>query len=623
MKKRKYTYYVADFETTVYEQQQETEVWASAIVKIGSEDVKIQTSIDDFFKYLYTLKGNIVVYFHNLKFDGSFILNYLNGCGYSQAYTDILDLDTCKRIKDKEMREKTFNYIISDKNIWYSITLKQNNRIIEFRDSLKLLPFSVDKICKDFETKHKKTSIEYEGERFAGSIISDKEKEYIKNDVLVIKEALEFFFTENEEKLTIGSCCLSEYRKSFHYLKYKELFPDLTKNKIDTGQTEDEFVRKSYKGAWCHTNKKFKGKIIANIFVYDSNSLYSYVMHSSSGNRYPVGQGFYCKSLPEYAKSKYYYYFIHFKCTFKIKDGFLPFIQIKDNLNYNSREHLETSDIYFNGKYYNNHLNLDGDIEKTIVEFTMTETDYKLFNDFYDVENLEIIDYIVYKTKVGIFDNYIDYYYEKKRTSSGAKRQLAKLKLNNLYGKMATGTNSSFRICQTIDGINKFYTVTRTGEKMPGYIPIGSAITSYARDYTIRSAQINKENFIYADTDSLHVIGKVKGIQVHDSDLGAWKCEGHFERGKYLRAKTYVDYGEGKYKITCAGMGKRCKELLQKSFGMDIDIEDIKEYEKEFIEKKRTLDDFKVGLQVPSKLQMHNIKGGIVLTPTTFEIKDI
>ena len=47
MQKRKYKYLVGDFETTVFENQEYTEVWASAVVEMFSEDVKIFHSISD------------------------------------------------------------------------------------------------------------------------------------------------------------------------------------------------------------------------------------------------------------------------------------------------------------------------------------------------------------------------------------------------------------------------------------------------------------------------------------------------------------------------------------------------------------------------------------------------
>lgn len=47
-KKRKSTMYMANFETTVYDGQTSTEVWAAVLVKIGTEAVVIYHSIDDF-----------------------------------------------------------------------------------------------------------------------------------------------------------------------------------------------------------------------------------------------------------------------------------------------------------------------------------------------------------------------------------------------------------------------------------------------------------------------------------------------------------------------------------------------------------------------------------------------
>lgn len=45
---RNYTYFVCDFETTVFKGQQYTEVWAGAIVELYKTDVVIKNSISDF-----------------------------------------------------------------------------------------------------------------------------------------------------------------------------------------------------------------------------------------------------------------------------------------------------------------------------------------------------------------------------------------------------------------------------------------------------------------------------------------------------------------------------------------------------------------------------------------------
>ena len=67
----------ADFETTVYDGQTKTEVWAAAIVELFTEDVEIFNSIDKLFNYILSIKSNTIVYFHNIKFDGEFWIHYL------------------------------------------------------------------------------------------------------------------------------------------------------------------------------------------------------------------------------------------------------------------------------------------------------------------------------------------------------------------------------------------------------------------------------------------------------------------------------------------------------------------------------------------------------------------
>ncbi|MBQ5686557.1 MAG: hypothetical protein IIV23_02550, partial [Ruminococcus sp.] len=63
MKTRKARVFVGDFETTVYDGQEYTEVWASACVEVGSEDVSVFSSIDEQFDYFISLACNLIVYY--------------------------------------------------------------------------------------------------------------------------------------------------------------------------------------------------------------------------------------------------------------------------------------------------------------------------------------------------------------------------------------------------------------------------------------------------------------------------------------------------------------------------------------------------------------------------------
>ena len=649
MKIKKFRTFVGDFETTVYEGQKHTEVWASAIVELYSEDVKIFKSIDETFEYLSVMKDNVIVYYHNLKFDGSFWLSYLLvDRNFKQAYNK-----TGERINDvewqqeKEMKNNTFKYSISDKGQFYTIIIKVNNKFIEIRDSLKLLPFSVKKIGKSFETKHKKLDMEYTGFRYSGCEITLEEQEYIKNDVLVVKEALEIMYNEGHNKLTIGSCCLEEYKKLIGKDDYSMYFPNLTEIELDKDTygsfNAEEYIRKSYRGGWCYVVKGKENKIYENGVTADVNSLYPSVMSSESGNRYPVGKPYFWKGnyIDEEALKTNRYFFIRIKTRFYIKKNKLPFIQVKGNLLYNGREMLETSDIYDaeTDTYCKEILDFNGNLVSTRVELTLTMTDYYLLKEHYDLVDFEILDGVWFYTEIGIFDRYIEKYKKIKTVSTGAKRELAKLFLNNLYGKMATSTDSSFKVAYVKEDKSIGFLPVLANDKKPVYIPIGSAITSYARNFTIRTAQknyygVDKRGFIYADTDSIHCdldVSELKDVPVHDSAFCHWKLEALWDKGIFVRAKTYIEHVthenlkpvEPYNNIKCAGMPQKCKDLLNLSLEgyTEEEYEALKDVEKKFVKTKRTFKDFKRGLIVPSKLRPKRINGGIILCDTTYEMR--
>lgn len=662
MKQREYRYFMGDFETTVYKGQVNTEVWASALVELFSDKVTILHSIAETFDYLVSLNCNVVVYYHNLKFDGAFWLSYLLvDKKFTQAYDKIGDKETDVKWKQQfKMFNNTFKYSISDRGMWYSIVVKVKNHFIEIRDSLKLLPFSVKRIGESFGTKHKKLDMEYTGFRYAGCEITKEEQEYIANDVLVVKEALEIMFKQGHNKLTIGSCCLEEYKKICRssleiQLDYAEMFPNLYDFKIDKQEHKydnaGDWLRKSYRGGWCYLVKGKENKIKTNGTTADVNSLYPSMMSSKSGNKYPIGLPKFWTGnfIPEEALKENMYYFVRIKTRFYIKDNYLPFIQVKGDLKYKGTESLETSDVYNheNDDYFPYYIDKNGNIQQAKVELTLTMTDYQLIKEHYELVDFEIIDGCYFYSMVGIFDEYINKYAKIKKESKGALRELAKLFLNNLYGKMASSTDSSFKIAYVKDDKSIGFMQVVENEKKPGYIAIGSAITSYSRNFTIRAAQknyygANKRGFIYADTDSIHcdlLPQEIKGIEVDDKEFCCWKLESCWDKAIFTRQKTYIEHvthenliplEESKQynNIKCAGMPKKCKDLFELSMQGTADVdENWSDDEKEFLFDEdnkpivRDYSDFKVGLKVPDKLRPIRIRGGVLLVNTTYEMR--
>lgn len=644
MKIKKFRYFVGDFETTVYQNQEFTEVWASALVELNTEDVIIHHSIEETFNYLFSLlkNENICVYYHNLKFDGNFILDYLlNNPKFKQATNNYDNIFELEFLPTNEMKNNTFKYSISDMGQWYTIIIKVSNHILEIRDSLKLLPFSVKRIGKSFNTSHKKLDMEYEGFRYAGCEITEDEQKYIANDVLVVKEALEIMFSEGHNKLTIGSCCLAEFKKIYGANNFKEYFPNLKdiliEETIYNAPNADKYIRKSYKGGWCYLVKGKENQVYKNGITLDVNSLYPSVMSLESGNKFPIGEPTFWSGdyIPDEALSPNKYYFIRVKTCFEIKPYYLPFIQIKGNLLYSPNECLTSSDVVWNDRRYK-YIEKNGIVEDTSVILTLTCTDWQLMQEHYNLYNTVILDGCYFEARVGIFEDYIFKYKRIKMTSKNARRELAKLYLNNLYGKLATSDNSSFKYAYLNDeGILSFMTIPQHN-KNTIYIACGSAITSYARNFTIRTAQknyygCNKSGFIYADTDSIHAdipIDKVKGVELSDTEFCKWKLESQWDEGIFIRQKTYMEHvthdGEEEiepyYNVKCAGMPDRCKNLFISAM-TGVPIETKNKEEEDFINTPLTMDDFKEGLIIPSKLLPKRIKGGVVLVDTTYEIR--
>lgn len=618
-RKKNVAYWACDFETTVWtddmikkagHEQDTTEVWAAADVALydKSETVTITHSIRDFLNRFLRMKGNNVLFFHNLSFDGSFIIDFLLREGYTHV--------TCK---DTDMHTREFKTSISQMGQWYYIKIKWNHTLLEIRNSLKLMPSSLANIGKSFGTKHQKLTMEYTGDRAAYCEISEEEQEYIKNDVLALKEALEMMFDAGHNKLTIGSCCLSEFKSGYTRQDYNITFPDLREEPLHYDFCGFfnmwDYVHKSYFGGWCYVNPRYAHRTITYGKVYDVNSLYSSMMHSISGNYYPYGKGQYCKGKPpdRLDDTLDIYYFVRVRCRFSLKDGCFPWLHIRGDAHYKGNENLYTSDIRYKGKYYRYYYDDNGNICDTEHEFVFTKTDWILFRETYNTYDLEVLDYVWFYARPAMFDDYIDRYAEQKKTSKGFKRQLAKLFLNNLYGKFAMSDDSSWKEPYLGDDGVVHFILHEEHEKKVGYIPVGSAITSYARNFTIRHAMANYDRFCYADTDSIHLQGlePAEMVIVDPVEFCCWKNECDFDFAYYERQKTYAEHV-----IAEDGVELDKPYLNLKASGM------TRTAKEEFINRGLPVSALRDDLELEdANLKGIRIRGGILLKNKTFKLR--
>lgn len=536
--------------------------------------------IDSFINYCSLINESSSFYFHNLKFDGEFIIHHLLTHGFVH-------------VNEKKLGVNQFSTIISDLNVFYCIKVKfKEEVIISFFDSLKLLNFSVEEVAKAFNLSIKKLEIDYKAKREKGHKITDEEKEYLKHDVMIMSLALEKMFEMKITRMTIASNAMNFFKDTISKKRFEEWFkPPLY----------DKDLRQAYKGGFTYLNEIYRGKEVKEGIVLDVNSLYPSVMYYSP---MPYGEGIYFDG--KYVPDKLYNLYIqNITCQFRIKKDMIPTIQIKNNLSFVPTEYLSSS----NGESIN---------------LTLTNVDLKLFLEHYDIYDVSYNWGWKYKSSTKIFKSYIDYWNELKvkATKEGNKplRTIAKLMLNSLYGKFAASPEGRSKIPYLDNNIVK-YKLSELEERTAYYLPISIFITSWARDKTIRSAQAVYHRFIYADTDSLHLEGTdiPENLLISDTELGKWKIESTFKRGKYLRQKCYIEdvvtpvdeiekfkkenpeclhlvSKDSIINIVCAGMPKGCY-------------------------KNVTWENFDYGSVFDGKLGVKHTDGGIVLVDTTFTIK--
>lgn len=607
--------YTADFETTT---KAPAEVWAWGICNIENPKLWYYgEEIRTFFDCCEKLE-NPTLFFHNLKFDGSFILNFLLKRGFKW------------RAAREDCGGHDFTTLITGDGLFYIIEVyfqrenKRKPRKVIFYDSLKLINFPVREVAKAFDLPILKGEIDYNRHNEKCEVTA-KEKAYLKNDVQIMALALKKMFAEGFDKITIGACSLSDYKKFVGKENFERLFPRLD------SETDSE-IRASYKGGFTFANPERQGEEIGAGIVLDVNSLYPYVMHSK-----PLPYGIPVKFIGEYpANEKYPLYVQTLKCMFELKKGYLPTIQIKHSKFFNQTEYLKSS------------KNAEGVHE--LVTLTLTSIDLELFLKHYDVFNIEYISGYMFKSSEKLFAEWVEKWTAKKieATKAGNKglRTIAKLILNSLYGKFGTNPKGSkkFPFLNPINETLSFKLIryplcdeegrplldengneqtTSIEMRESLYIPVATFVTSWARYVTITTSQkiheeskakTGKSRYLYSDTDSIHLEGfdLPEGVFVDDTILGAWKKESVFERAKFIQAKRYVEeefilnkgrimkngYGDTitELKITCAGLPKSSHKYV-------------------------TWENFRIGASYAGKLIPKQVSGGIVLEEILFTLK--
>lgn len=561
--------WVADFETIT---RAPTRVWGWGACEVGDEETREKTYIDgetleDFLLWCTDKKK---VFFHNQKFDGTFIIYWLLTHGWRES---------------KSRKPKTFDLLMSAGGQVYSMKLYfSKGKSVTFIDSFKKFRMSVDRLARTFGMETLKGSIDYTLDRPEGHELTEEEKAYIHNDVVIVAAALHTQFSQGLKKLTIGSDALEHYKSITP--NFNNLFPSLD-------LAIDADLRRAYKGGWvyCNPDRQYPKPDVGHGYSLDVNSLFPSVMYYK---QMPYGQPIFYEG--EYQQNPDYpLYIAHIEADFTLKPDHVPTVQIKGNLRFAETEYIRDSNGF--------------------VELTMTSVDLELMFKHYVVHEIHYNYGYMFQASTDLFKSYIDYWMEIKRTSKGGKRELAKLMLNNLYGKFGTNPDKTTRTAILENGVVRYkVNPTEMGQAM--YLPVAAFTTAWARFVTISAAQSLYHYFCYSDTDSLKLTDCtlddiIKVVEIHDTELGKWALEGEFKRARFLRPKRYItESPDGEIECTCAGLSDSAKYMkFQDREGNDCKCLLV------------TFDNFKIGQVFRGKLTPKNVVGGVLLEPTTFELK--
>jgi len=539
-------------------------------------------------------KRNAIIYFHNMKFDAYNILYALLMLGY-------IHTDDIKQL------------VIQDSG-WYTFRLNYRGISLEFRDSYKLISQPLKSFQKTFGLSIGKSTEDSWKDRLdevatVNALLNRTEPglmEYALLDVDVLQAGLDKFWElqggKKASKLTAASLAYSEWLSVIEEHGYRTadgvhhegFIKEEKKKKLTIVMDNDmpKFIHNmtnyTYRGAVCYPNPDYTNKTLKGIYVYiDANSLYPSAMLSSVRGRncynqkelthyYPVGVPVRLKSMPteEIMKDRRYVSFLKLRIKAKIKpDAVIPFVSL-------GRQGRV-------GKGFNRHYRTNDFLREIDETFWVTSIDYRSIQNYYEIEEQEFIEGIIYtpkNTSCEIFNEYISKWRAIKeqaaRNKNNGLKQLAKIMLNSLYGKFA----------QSIDNVETFFEFGENGSltvSEGGFdgktslknMGIAAMITSYAREILLDVANLLSPNeFLYCDTDSIIMtesgwrkIREVKGL-LDKAEFGCWDVEHIVKEVKILHQKCYMitefeafqrDHKRERTVVKCAGASEDIKRYIR------------------------------------------------------------
>lgn len=149
----------------------------------------------------FTKRSDVkMIWVHNLKFDGAFILNRILSDDWTESKKQIPD-------------EETYRHIITDGGQWMELVLMHGRHICKIRDSAKKFPgMSLEEIARDIYGIEGKSDLDLSKRRDPSYRASEDDIARVKGDTRILAVAMRDLYIRGFTAMTMASDALSCYK---------------------------------------------------------------------------------------------------------------------------------------------------------------------------------------------------------------------------------------------------------------------------------------------------------------------------------------------------------------------------------------------------------------------------
>lgn len=173
----------------------------------------------------------------------------------------------------------------------------------------------------------------------------------------------------------------------------------------------------------------------------------------------------------------------------------------------------------------------------------LTDIDQKLLYENYEVSVYRHVRGWKFRQSKGFFRSFVDEWGDLKQKAMGEKRQMAKLIMNALVGKMASLPKGAVMLPLSQDGITLDWVIAQREESnlKTDFLPVPVWVNAYARRRLMTVCHANADRLLYANTDGCILSGwePVKSCEIHPTELGKWKIAARYEKLTILGMNRY------------------------------------------------------------------------------------